>query len=110
MRLRDIFYLRYGLFMDRTYGRTIAYIIEFLIVAVVAMIALFIIVGTVRTVWSAYVHTQEAEQRVKEAKKEAADYQSTLLICLNGGLIGHTTDGEYIGCEKATSFRLASKP
>lgn len=106
MKLRDMFYLRFGLFMEKTYGRTLAFIVEFLIIAHIAALALVILYGALSLAWDIYEETSNAHQKVAEAEAEAKGYQNALLTCLNGGIIGRTEDGETIGCQGAVTFRM----
>ncbi len=104
MSIKDRLYLRFGLYVDRN-GRKWFATIEWLILAMIWVSAVFVILSFVRSLVWMYGEYQTAEQRATAALHEAKVYQSTLLTCLNGGIIGHAGE-ETVTCEKAYTFKF----
>lgn len=102
MRLRDMLYLRFFLFHQR-YGRFWAAMIEGVCVFIAALvIGLFLFGLSSLFLWW---WNDMLDEHTRVYKAEAAGYQSTLIRCLNGGIIGKAGD-EVIMCEHAVTFKF----
>lgn len=102
--LHDRLYLRYGLFHQR-YGHAIAYMIEFVIVAVLATIAMAILAGAIVFTYGVVDGYKQAEARAQKAKQETKEMEKVLINCLNGGMVG-LEKGEPVICRGVVDVAL----
>jgi hypothetical protein len=102
MRLRDLIYLRFFLFHQR-YGRFWAALLE----GVCVFVAVCILMGALWVLWGATMLAAQhvIDKHTERYKQEAANYQATLIKCLNGGIIGKAGD-EVITCQGAVTFKF----
>lgn len=103
--LHDRLYLRFGLF-HRRWGHAIAYMIEFLIVAVIAAIALAFLIGAVLFTYGMVDGYREAEAKAEKAKQETKEMEKVLINCMNGGLVGREVTGEPVVCRGVVDVAL----
>lgn len=105
MTLHDKLYFRFGLF-HRRWGHAIAYMLEFLLVALVCFLVLLCLVGFVRLTYGVYRDYTEAQKKVAQAQAQKVVAEQMLLDCLNGRIVGKAVNGEYVACEGAMTFRM----
>lgn len=97
--LHDRLYLRYGLFHHR-YGRHIAYMLEFAIVAALSAIAMIFVTGAMLFIYGMVDGYLEAEAKAEKAEHQRVQYERMLIECLNGGVVGKAGD-KLVVCDQA---------
>jgi len=101
--LHDRLYLRYGLF--HRHGHAIAYMVEFVLVAILAAIAFAFLAGAVLLTYGMVDGYRQAEAEAKKAKQEAKTMEKVLITCMNGGMIA-VDNGTPVVCRGVEGVKL----